>query len=214
MSALAAARSVHPRRNSSSSPGFTLLEVLAALAVLGLILGALTAGLRFGQQALRTEARDTETGNQIAPVDAILRSLAERAWPDAGGADARFQGTERTLSFRTMMPLSLTKVRIRDADVAIGVDASHRLCLTWLPWYRHWIVPLPPPERIELLANVDHVEFAYWDPTLHLPPGGWVTAWIGTSVPKLLRVRLVFIKGAGLRWPDIIVATARDPWTF
>jgi hypothetical protein len=33
-------------------------------------------------------------------------------------------------------------------------------------------------------------------------------------VPRLLRVRLVFTKGTGLRWPDIIVATARDPFVF
>jgi prepilin-type N-terminal cleavage/methylation domain-containing protein len=214
MTATAATGLAHPRSDAPSRAGFTLLEVLVALAVLGLILGALAAGLRFGREALRTQARDTEAGNELAPVDTILRSLIERAWPDAGGAEARFQGAARTLSFRTTMPLSLTKTRIRDADVAIGVDTAHRLYLTWLPWYRHWIVPLPAPERIELLANVDHVEFDYWDPSLHLPPGGWVTAWIGTSAPKLLRVRLVFVKGSGLRWPDIIVGTARNSWTF
>jgi general secretion pathway protein J len=194
--------------------GFTLLEVLAALAVLGLILAALSAGLRFGQQALLTQARDTRVANQLGPVDDALRSLIARAWPGASGTEARFLGTARTLSFRTTMPESLTAVRTRDADVTIGVDSTHRLYLTWLPWYRNWIITPPPPARIDLLANVDHVEFAYWDPSLKLPLGGWVTAWAGTSVPRLLRVRLVFVKGAGLRWPDIIVATARDPWVY
>jgi prepilin-type N-terminal cleavage/methylation domain-containing protein len=202
------------RTPGRTDAGFTLIELLAALVVTGLILGGLVAGLRFGQQALQTQARDSAAVNQLGPVDAVLRSLVERAWPDGGGAEARFVGGSRTLSFRTMMPESLTTVRIRDADVTIGVDAGHRLYLNWLPWYRHWIVARPQPERIELLAGVDHVEFAYWDPSLHLPPGGWVTAWVGTQVPRLLRVRLVFTKGAGLRWPDIIVATARDAWAF
>jgi hypothetical protein len=112
------------------------------------------------------------------------------------------------------MPESLTALRTRDADVAIGVDSAHRLYLTWLPWYRNWISPKPPLARIDLLTNVDHVEFAYWDPSLNLPPGGWVSAWVGTSAPKLLRIRLVFVNGAGSRWPDIIVATARDPWVY
>jgi len=194
--------------------GFTLLEVLAALAILGLILAALSEGVRFGQQALLIQARAREVANQVSPVDATLRSLIGRAWPGAVGTEARFLGTARILSFRTMLPDSLTAARTRDADVTLGVDASHRLYLTWLPWYRNWIIPKPPPARIDLLANVDHVEFAYWDPSLGLPPGGWVTGWAGTSVPKLLRVRLVFMKGSGLRWPDIIVATARDPWSF
>jgi general secretion pathway protein J len=194
--------------------GFTLIEVLAALAVLGMILIALASGLRFGQQALLAQTRSTMAENQIGPADAALRSLVAKAWPGAAGAEARFAGTARTLSLRTIMPESLTAQRTRDADVTIGVDPQHRLYLAWLPWYRNWLIAKPPPARIDLLANVDHVEFAYWDPSLHLPPGGWVTAWVGTTVPKLLRIRLVFTQGAGLRWPDIIVATARDPWSY
>ena len=204
-----------PQRNyGSPDAGFTLVEVLAALAVLGVILAALSGGIRFGQQALVTQDRDTAVANQIAPVDAALRSLVAQAWPGAAGAEAGFAGTARSLSFRTVMPESLTAQRTRDAEVAIGVDPAHKLYVAWLPWYRNWIVAKPPPARIDLLANVDHIEFAYWDPSLHLPPGGWVTAWVGTTVPKLLRIRLVFTKYAGLRWPDIIVATARDPWTY
>jgi general secretion pathway protein J len=204
-----------PQRNDRSpDAGFTLIEVLAALDVLGVILAALSGGLRFGQQALVAQGRETAAANQVAPVDAALRSLVGQAWPGAAGAEARFAGTARSLSFRTVMPESLTAQRTRDAEVAIGVDPAHRLYLAWLPWYRNWIVPKPPPARIDLLANVDHIEFAYWDPSLHLAPGGWVTAWVGTSVPKLLRIRLVFTKDAGLRWPDIIVATARGPWTY
>jgi general secretion pathway protein J len=205
---------MRPRRNQTAAAGFTLLEILAALVVLGLILAMLSAGSQFGQEALRAQARDTVVANQVAPIDDTLRALIARAWPGAGGAGAEFIGTARTLSFRTMMPEGLTSVRTRDADVAIGVDASHHLFLAWLPWYRNWITPKPLPARIDLLAGVDHVEFAYWDPSLKLPPGAWVTAWIGTSAPKLVRARLVFTKDAGMRWPDIIAATERDRWEY
>jgi general secretion pathway protein J len=195
--------------------GFTLLEVLAVLAVLGLILAALASGVRFGATALQAQARDSSAAEQIGPVDTLLRTLIARAWPDSGEADARFAGTERSLSFRTEMPRRLAAAkRIRDADVTIGVDATHRLYLAWTPWYRHWLVAPPAAERIGLLDSVERVEFAYWDPTLKLPPGGWVTAWVGPSAPKLLRVRLVFSKDSGLRWPDLIIATARDPFVF
>ena len=152
--------------------------------MLGIILAALSGGLRFGQQALVAQGRETAAANQVAPVDAALRSLVGQAWPGAAGAEARFAGTARSLSFRTVMPESLTAQRTRDAEVAIGVDPAHRLYLAWLPWYRNWIVPKPPPARIDLLANVDHIEFAYWDPSLHLAPGGWVTAWVGTTRAK------------------------------
>jgi general secretion pathway protein J len=204
-----------PCRNAvQAQAGFTLLEVLAALVVLGLILAALTSGVRFGQQALLTQARDASIANQIDPVDNMLRSVISRAWPASGATDARFSGTARTLAFRTTMPERHATASTREADVTIGVDTMHRLVLTWLPWYRNWIVVRPRPERVALLDKVDHVEFAFWDPSLNLPPGGWVTTWNGPEVPKLLRIRLVFAKGDGLRWPDIIVAPAREPWIF
>lgn len=206
---------MRPSRNEcAADAGFTLLEILAALVVLGLILAALSAGIRFGQAALHAQTRDTAVANQMVPVDETFRALIARAWPGAGGAGAAFVGTARTLSFRTTMPQSLTSVRTRDADISIGVDASHTLFLAWLPWDRNWIVPKPVPARIDLLTGVDHVEFAYWDPGLKLPPGAWVTAWVGTSAPKLVRARLVFVKDTGMRWPDIIAATERDRWAY
>jgi general secretion pathway protein J len=194
--------------------GFTLLEILAAIAVLGLILGVLAGGLRYMGQVRHMYASDTVAANQIVPVDSTLRLLIEKAWPGARGMETQFTGGENTLSFRTQMPDGLVAIRTRDAQVTIGVDKAHRLYLTWLPWYRNWIVAQPRSERIDLLTNVDRVEFSYWDPSLKLPPNTWVSAWIGASVPKLLRIRLIFDAGSGLRWPDIVVATNRDPWDF
>ena len=207
--------------------GFTLLEVLAGLAIFGLILAGLTSGVRFGQEALKTQSRSTSVVNDIAPVDAVLRSLIARAWPggagSAGGADARFTGTARTLSFRTVLPMSVVRdpgrsasgwLRTRDAAVSIGVDSTHRLYLTWLPWYRRWLDVKPRPQRVEMLSGLDHIEFAYWDPSLNLPPGGWVTGWVGMTAPKLLRIRMIFEKDTGMHWPDIIVATEREPLVY
>jgi len=170
-------------RGTGSRAGFTLLEVLAGLVVFGLIVAALTSGARFGQQALVTQARDTAVANQIDPVDNVLRSLIARAWPASGATGARFVGTARTLEFRTTMPEGLAAPRTREADVTIGVDAMHRLVLTWLPWYRNWIVMKPRPERISLLDRVDHVEFAFWDPTgpvvAALPWSSCFGLWVG-----------------------------------
>jgi len=195
--------------------GFTLLEVLAALIVLGLILSGLSAGVRFGRDAQRIEAREVAAGNRLEPVDSMLRQIISRAWPGgAGGGDSKFAGSARTLSFRTTMPESLTGSRFRDADVAVGVDIDHRLFLSWLPAYRNWIVTRPRPERISLLSGVDRVEFSYWDPAAHLPPGRWVTAWEGASAPKLVRIHFVFMKDTDPHWPDIIVETARDAWAL
>jgi general secretion pathway protein J len=203
-----------PASRDRDHRGFTLLEVLAALAVLGLILVALSLGVRFGQQALQTQTAAVAITNDVGPVDETLRFLIERAWPGATGTEARFLGSARTVSFRTQMPDSLASGRTRDADVTIGVDGAHQLYVDWLAWYRNWIVAKPRPARTALLSGVDHLELSYWDPALNLPPGNWVTAWEGTSVPRLLRIRIVFLPRSRARWPDIVVATARDPWEY
>ena len=188
----------------------------------GLILAALASGLRFGHQAMRTQAHDALVGNEIGQADAMLRFLVARAWAGrAGGAATPFRGTAGTLSFRTTMPEgwrggpggNADLPRTGDAEVTIDVDAGHRLRLLWSPRYRNWIVPRPTPARVDLLTGVDHVEFAYWDPALNLPPSHWAAAWAGASVPKLLRIRLVFVQDSGRRWPDIIVATAHEDGT-
>lgn len=210
--------------------GFTLLEVLAGLAVCGLILAGLASGIQFGQQAIRAQARSNIVVNDLAAVDSMLRSLVASAWPGGTGAqNGGFAGTARTLTLRTRLPDSVIEqswpsgtgplsrgshVRTRDAVVALGVDGSHRLFLTWLPWYRSWIGAEPAGRRIDLLDGVERVEFAYWDPSLRLPPGGWVTAWVGETPPRLARIRLVFQKESHLRWPDIIVAAERERLTF
>ena len=53
------------------------------------------------------------------------------------------------------------------------------------------------------------MEFSYWDPSLRLPQGAWVTAWVGTSAPKLIRLRLVFHRRPD-KMADIIAATERS----
>lgn len=195
--------------------GFTLLEIMVALVVLGLLLVVLTNGVRFGEQSARVVDRDAFAGDQLEPVDTALRYLIAHAWAGGpGGADVLFNGTHNALSLRTEMPDGFAdRARTREAEVTLDVDTGHRLQLLWRPWYRNWIVPPPPPERIALADQVDHLEIDYWSPGLKLPPGAWVTAWVGAPVPTLLRIRVVFAPGSGRHWPDLIAATETQPWT-
>jgi len=61
--------------------GFTLLELLAALVVLGLLMVAITQGVRFGVQAWQTQARTVDTQGDLLAVDRTLRGMIERADP-------------------------------------------------------------------------------------------------------------------------------------
>ena len=63
--------------------GFTLLEVLVALTILGLILVALTNGVRFAGQAWERQERGAGKRGDTDAVQNILRTLI------AGGAQLR-----------------------------------------------------------------------------------------------------------------------------
>jgi general secretion pathway protein J len=195
--------------------GFTLLELLAALAVFGFILVILSQATRFGWSALARRDRLSAAGNELNQVDNTIRYLVAHSSPGGTGASpSPFTGTARALTFRTTLPSGLANQRIRTADVTISVDDRHRLRLMWSPWYRNGISQRPPPSTVDLLAGVDHVEFSYWDPGLNLPPGAWVTAWVGLTAPRLVRVRFVFQPGNAEKWPDIIAATERELRVF
>jgi general secretion pathway protein J len=203
------------RRQGNRPAGFTLLEILVSLTILGFILAALSQAARFGSRALSARDRASIAGNEFTQVDGTIRYLIAHAWPGGvAGTPVMFTGTAHAMTFRTTMPSGLVNQRIRVADVTIGVDEQHRLRLMWSPWYRNWITQRPPPARVDLLNGLDRVEFSYWDPSLRLPPGAWVSAWVGTTAPKLVRLRLVFPAGAATKWPEIIAATEREPRVF
>ena len=53
--------------------GFTLLEVLVALVVLGFVLTGVTGGIRYGVRASQTQARLVEAQGELDAVDRALR---------------------------------------------------------------------------------------------------------------------------------------------
>ena len=61
--------------------GFTLLELLVALTVLGFLLVGLAQGVHFGLLAWRTGVRLTNSNDDFNTLDSTLRHLIEGADP-------------------------------------------------------------------------------------------------------------------------------------
>jgi len=184
--------------------GFTLLEVLVALVVLGFLMLGLTQGTRFGLLAWDRQARGVDRRGDLDAVDRALRRLIEQAEPGAGTSPAPFAGESGALTFATELPLSAGALPTRRAEVELTVGAGHRLLLRWTPLL-HAIRPTPPPtQTTELLSGVDGLELSY------LGDGGWVDSWKGPALPALVRIRIVFTKAQKRHWPDIVAAPLRE----
>jgi general secretion pathway protein J len=185
--------------------GFTLLELVVTLAVLGLLLVMLTHGLRFGLQAWSVEAGIGSRTSGLETTARALRQLIGRASPgDPGSRQGGFVGTPTRVSFVTTLPGGFGAPATHEADVSLLIGDGHHLELRWRPHYRHWIAPPSRPATISLLDGVERLDLGYWQ------AGHWSSDWTLPDPPRLIRVRLVFPPGDARQWPDIVVAPMRE----
>ena len=160
--------------------GFTLLELLVGLVVLGFILAGLTQGVRYGRRMWA----DADPGNSHDP-------------PTLQGGPAR-------VAFVSALPAGVTGLLGQEADLGLGVDGAHRLVLRWTPHlHAQRTGALPPPQEAELLRGVDHLDVSYWR-------NGWQGEWSEPTLPALIRLRIVFGPDDPRHWPDIVVAPVRQ----
>ncbi len=195
--------------------GFTLLEVLVALVVLGLLMVGLTQGVRTGLALRQAQVHRLDALAETGSVMRLLRTLLSRlpVMPDgntlvATAAGAAFRGEADRVSFVGDMPTGLGTTR--RAEMTLSV-VDQRLTLSWVPHlHERLLTALPPATQTVLLGGVERLDLAYWGSLAAGQPQAWQTRWESAEAPELIRLRLRFAKGDRRRWPDLIVAPRLD----
>lgn len=186
--------------------GFTLLELLVALAVFGLLLAGLSGGVRYGMLAWESQVRLASRHEDLDAVDRTLRHMIAVIDPGDATDAAPFSATRDRLDFITALPDGAGTMLAQPIEAALLVDAAHRLVLRWRPWLHvEQLRPAAAPTETELLRGVSRLELAFWQPR-----GGWVAAWGSVDLPSLIRIRVIFPPGDPRHWPDIVAAPALD----
>ncbi len=180
------------RRNS----GFTLLELLVAVTVLGVILLLAFNGLRFGARSWETERTQAERTAAARAVQDYLRQQLALAVPIriVTATDDRllFSGTQRRLSF--VAPMSRGQ---RGAGrYLFSLQSSHeengeRLLLEYAQ-----LDPAMPTRTLEsssvvLLEQLTALTFDYFGSARAGLAARWSDRWPAdaTRLPQLVRVR-------------------------
>ncbi|GAB0114926.1 prepilin-type N-terminal cleavage/methylation domain-containing protein [Acidisoma sp. C75] len=177
--------------------GFTLLEILVALVIFGLVMAGLAQSLRFGLVALQASAVRGAGAEDRAALDRALTRLIEAAEPGS------LTGGPGGFAFTTRLPPG-AGLGGGLADVAIEMAPGHRLVLLYrahppgLP-----LRPLPPPRRKVLAAGVAAFAMSYYGARGDAP-AAWGPRWEDKALPLLLRMHLA-APGAPA-WPDLVVA--------
>ena len=109
--------------------GFTLLEVLAALVVLGFLMAGLSGGVRLGLRAWDQQERAVAGHGDLDAADRAVRRLIAGIYPGTPTRTSMVDGTAGRLAMVTALPASAPA---RMAEVALGLDGQ-RLVMRWTP---------------------------------------------------------------------------------
>ena len=197
-----------PRKTEAGA--FTLLEVLVALSLLGVVMMLVLGGLRVGAMAWQAGIEESARTESFRTTYRTLRKLTEDMVPAQVIEDKEWQyvfsGGARALRMVAPVPAGAGK----PAPYLIWLEVRDRrgetdLALSWRPFegQSDTLHTARESERTVLVAGSEKIEIAYLPMPSHDDPPNWVSDWGDEdNLPSLVRVRVEHGDGG---WPDLIL---------
>ncbi|OYV32255.1 MAG: hypothetical protein B7Z80_27495 [Rhodospirillales bacterium 20-64-7] len=184
------------RKSRRGEAGFTLLEMLVALVVFGLVMAGIAQAFRFGFAAIAAGSGAIRAPQDMAAADLALRRMIEQAQPGS------MTGGPASLAFTTRLPEGADMIGgLQDVALQLGPggvlrlrDAPHPAGLP--------LGPAAPPQTDILATGLTGLGFSYLQPEPGAGPQ-WSPRWSGAGLPLLVRMHLTL---RGRAWPDLIAA--------
>lgn len=214
-------------RGRRRQAGFTLLELLVAMTVLGVLTGLLASGLGFGARVWERERGQLDMSAEMQLVQDVLRRMLAQAMPlsappeDGGTQEASFVGRENAIEFLGPPPAQSLAGGIYAYRLATEpATGGERLILEWRikppqpSRARLRVTNAEPAEQEKLQARheivlLDHLggaKFAFYGPPEDGGKPTWRNDWQNaTTLPQLVRVHVDFHQNDSRRWPELLV---------
>lgn len=203
------------RRYVQRERGFTLVELIVAMTLFGLLITMLYGGLRFGARAWEASEEGLDDTARLQVVQEFIRRELSQAYPvsspeGAETEDGAFAGGPEALAFVGLLPDHLglggfSRLRLfLDDD-----DENKRLVVTWRPLD---LDPLRLEDETDdaqsvLLRGLADAGFSYFGAIEPGEPPEWREEWAGADrFPLLVRLRLTFVRESVMHWPELVVA--------
>jgi general secretion pathway protein J len=201
--------------------GFTLLELLVAITLLGVLMAALFGALRLGARVWETGEDRLDASARVQVVQDFLRQQLGQTVPLTEFTDdprtsgaMLFAGEREGLRFVSLLPAhlgggaSLLELALRQP----ASDGPGDLVLRMRPLDLTGgsLAPAATEDRV-LVAGIESLELAYFGAERPTAVPVWWQEWQDQrSLPSLVRMRVGFPQGDRRRWPELIVGLMVD----
>jgi len=193
--------------------GFTLLELLIAMALMGLVLVMLYGSLRLGMRSWDVGEQRAESVNEVRLIEDFIRrqlrqSMTVYREDSEQGQVVVFEGEADRLTFVAPMLnyLGLGGLYVIQFDV-VQDQGTDRLRMRWSP-YRPIVESAlqsketPAPEETILVEGVSDLQWEYFGVLEDEQEPQWYERWQSVEQrPQLVRLNLSVQEQ---RWPDLV----------
>jgi general secretion pathway protein J len=178
--------------------GFSLMEVLAALALLTIVLLGVYSGISTASRIVRSGDQAIERMDEIRSAQSFLRSELAQALAipfdeTDDGEPIVFAGSAHTLRYVAPMPGYLSKLGPQLQTISLVDDGrqSYRLEVTLAMLPPDGGDPQPIGEPEVLLRGISKGSISYRGMDDQNRPGDWQDSWgDGRRTPSLVRIEL------------------------
>lgn len=194
-----------------SQRGFTLIEIILAMILVGLIMGIAVGGIRMGRKAAESGERRIEAINSMRVTQEFVRRQLSRALPLAFAVDRTegknlvFEADDASIEFVAPMPgyLSSGGPYIQRLEIERGeLRFYHRMLLA---------EEQEEGEPVVLLDRIRRGQFSFRGINDEGKLGDWEDEWEDASrTPMMVRLELEFERNSGLTWPVLEVPLLID----
>jgi len=192
------------RRSPAGETGFTLLELLVAMAVLSLLALVMMGGLKFSARVWeRIQATSDET-DAVASAQEFIRhqlAVAYPQWQNTGTDHPHilFDGEPQKMSFLAPPPAQFGP----GTNLQYALQRSKKGDLE-IVWQSQQVGDTP--RSTTLLSNIASLKFDYFGPAFGGSLPKWWDSWNNRArFPDLVRIRIAFPPGDRRVWPELIV---------